>query len=74
LSMLPLFYQIKHIEVILLYSTSYDLHLQRVAVVDWEGLTTDVYARQFFEISIVLSCVYCENVVVGTVVADPIVK
>ena len=50
------------------------LLLQFVAVVDWEGRRTDVYARQFFEISRIPSFVVCENVDGGTVGKEPMVR
>ena len=50
------------------------LHLQCVGVVLWPGTKFDVYARQFTLRSKFPFCVTSENVVVGTVVAAPIVR
>ena len=50
------------------------LHLQFVGIVLWPGIKSDVYARQFLLKSNIPCCVVSENVDVGTVVADPMVK
>ena len=50
------------------------LHLQCVGVVLWPRTKFDVYARQFTLRSKFPFCVTSENVVVGTVVAAPIVR